>query len=276
MIKASPLGVNQTCKTFEMPTSTYYYRQKKLSRVYDETQVLEEIRKIKAEFIKYGYRRVTKELHRRGIIINSKKVRKLMKQHNLIVKRKRYTPRTTNSRHKLPRYQNLMKDVHVFQINQVWVTDITYIAINGEFAYLAHIMDLASRRIVGWELGWDMSTKLTKTALKRAVILRGKENVKGCIHHSDHGSQYLAFDYMQELSNYSMLPSMGEVGNSYDNAFAESLNKTIKNEEVWTNEYVSFIHAYESIATFVAKYNERRLHSSIGYITPLEFEEEKV
>lgn len=276
MIKASPLGINQTCKTFDIPASTFYYQKNRHTKTGNDDYIIQEIRKIKTEFLKYGYRRVTKELCRRGLWINNKKVLRLMKETNLIVKKRRYTPKTTNSRHKLPRYENLLEKALVVQVNQAWVSDITYVKVEDYFTYLALIMDLGSRRIVGWELSREMTTNLTITALKRAVLLRGEENVKGCIHHSDHGLQYLAHEYMNLLHQYGMLPSMGEVGNSYDNAFAESLNKTIKNEEVWINEYESFTDAYANISQFIRKYNERRLHSSIGYITPIEFEKEKV
>ena len=154
------------------------------------------------------------------------------------------------------------------------MADITYVVCGHIFLYLALVMDLFSRKIVGWELSREVDTDLTMAALNKAVESSG--TVEGCIHHSDHGSQYLAAAYIERLGELGMMPSMGEVGNSYDNAFAESLNKTIKNEEVWINEYDTFEQAYEGIEEFVKKYNERRLHSSIGYVPPNEYEQQQL
>lgn len=277
MISDSPLSVCRTCETLDVSKSAYYEWKQRTPRPNKDKNVLLEIRNIAMEFSRYGYRRITKELHRRGVLANHKRVYRIMGEHALLVKRKRFTPKTTQSNHSLPRYDDLVKGTVVNMPNQVWVTDITYIHVKNEFVYLALIMDLYSRKIVGWELSRDVDTQLTLSALKRAVVLRGKENVKGCIHHSDHGVQYLAKAYMSQLHKLEMLPSMGEVGNSYDNAFAESLNKTIKNEEVWINEYETFEQAYEQIGTFIEQiYNERRLHSSIGYVPPNEFEQQQL
>jgi transposase InsO family protein len=273
MIKKSSLPNAKACKVFGVSRSALY-KKCNLTQQKDDSKLLTVMQNICVEFSKYGYRRVTKELQRRSFVINHKKVRRLMKWHNLLVKRKRFNPKTTDSSHKLPRYPNLLPDLEITQTNQVWVTDITYVKVQDYFLYLALVMDLYSRKIVGWDLSRDVNTELTLTALKKAVQLRGIKNVKGCIHHSDHGVQYLAYVYTNQLKELGMLPSMGEVGNSYDNAFAESLNKTIKNEEVWINEYDGFDEAYENIARFIKKYNERRLHSSIGYMPPNEFEQE--
>jgi putative transposase len=276
MITRSSLPVRSSCTTLEVSKSAYYQWKNSGFTYKDDALVLAEIRDIAKEFSRYGYKRMTKELHRREFVVNHKRVHRIMKQHNLLVKRKRSTPKTTNSNHSLPRYPNRAKNMTPGNINQIWVADITYVRVADEFAYLALIMDRYSRKIVGWELSRNVDTNLTLTALRMAVTKRGKENAKGCIHHSDHGVQYLCGVYIQALEKLGMLPSMGEVGNSYDNAHAESLNKTIKNEEVWINEYETFEQAYESIARFVKKYNGRRLHSSIGYVPPDEFEQQKL
>lgn len=272
MIAKTTLPKVKSCGIFEVSRAGFYKYKKPAEK--DENELLGAMHQICFEFSKYGYRRVTKELHRRGMRINHKKVRQLMKENNLLVKRKRSTPKTTDSRHTLPRYPNRIQDLEVNRINQVWVADITYVICGKIFLYLALIMDLFSRKIVGWELSRNVDTDLTLAALNKAVQSRRK--VEGCIHHSDHGSQYLAGTYTQRLHQLGMLPSMGKVGNSYDNAHAESLNKTIKNEEVWINEYETFEQAYEAIATFVKKYNERRLHSSIGYVPPNEYEQQQL
>lgn len=275
MITRSSLSTRSACATVGVSTSAYYGWKDKPPIINKDTPILTEIRDVVGEFSRYGYRRVTKELKRRGIKVNHKRVHRLMKQHKLLVKRKRFTPKTTQSNHDLPRYENLAKEKEVTAPNQVWVSDITYIHLDEGFVYLALIMDLFSHMIVGWELSRDVDTNLTLTALNKAVLLRGVENIKNCIHHSDHGAQYLSGSYMDRLHQLGMLPSMGEVGNSYDNAHAESLNKTVKNEEVWINEYRTFEEAYGQIAKFIKKYNERRLHSSIGYVPPIEFEQQQ-
>ena len=276
MISHSSLDVRSTCAMLKVSRSSFYEWKNKKSAPDKVGDILTEIRTIASEFSRYGYRRVTKELQRRDVIVNHKRVHRLMKKHSLLVKRKRFTPKTTQSNHNLPRYENLAKKTVIIAPNMVWVSDITYVHLQDEFVYLALIMDLFSRKIVGWDLSRDVDTYLTLTALNKAVMLRGTKEVKGNIHHSDHGVQYLSMTYMDRLRELGMLPSMGEIGNSYDNAHAESLNKTIKNEEVWINEYETFEQAYTSIQQFVQIYNEKRLHSSIGYVPPNEFEQQRI
>ena len=276
MITYSSLPVRVACATLDVSKSAYYDTKNKEPAVGKDEAILNQIRVIANDFSRYGYRRMTKELQRSDIAVNHKRVHRIMKENSLLVKRKRFTPITTQSNHNLPRYDNLIKEKVITRSNEVWVSDITYIPVQNEFAYLALIMDLFSRKIVGWDLSRNVDTTLTLTALNMAVKLRGKDNVNGCIHHSDHGVQYLSGAYMDKLHELGMLPSMGEVGNSYDNAHAESLNKTIKWEEVWINEYKTFQQAYEAIAEFIKKYNEKRLHSSIGYVPPNEFEQQKL
>ena len=272
MITRSSFPVRTTCSVLEVSTSAYYQWKNKSPSADVDAPVLAAIREIAQEFSRYGYKRMTKELHRRGFAVNHKRVYRLMKENALLVKRKRSGPQTTNSKHSLPRYANHAKEKVTTGTNQVWVADITYIHLREEFVYLALIMDRHSRTIVGWDLSRNVDADLTLTALRNAVKVRG--DVRGCIHHSDHGVQYLCKAYIQALQELGMMPSMGEIGNSYDNAHAESLNKTIKNEEVWINEYETFEQAFEAIANFVKKYNERRLHSSIGYMPPMEFEQQ--
>jgi putative transposase len=276
MISHSSLDVRSTCATLKVSRSSFYGWKNKKFTIDKDGDVLTEIRTIAAEFSRYGYRRVTKELQRRDLIVNHKRVHRLMRKHSLLVKRKRFTPKTTQSNHNLPRYENLAKKAVITAPNMVWVSDITYIHLRDGFVYLALIMDLFSRKIVGWDLSRNVDTDLTLTALNKAIMFRGIKEVKGCIHHSDHGVQYLSAVYVDRLRDLEMLPSMGEVGNSYDNAHAESLNKTIKNEEVWINEYETFEQAYWGIQQFVQIYNEKRLHSSIGYVPPNEFEQQQI
>lgn len=276
MIQESSLPVNRASHVLGITPRAYNKWLKRKEPTDFNLKIRKEIHNITLEFPKYGYRRVTHALKRQGEEVNHKRILRLMREEKLLVRRKKVTPKTTQSNHNFPRCKNLAKEITVISPNQVWVSDITYISLEGEFVYLALIMDLFSRMIIGWDLSRDVDTNLTLNALNKAVMLRGIKKVKGCIHHSDHGVQYLSGAYTKKLQQLDMLPSMGEIGNSYDNAHAESLNKTIKNEEVWINEYQTLEELYNNIKEFIEKYNKKRLHSSIGYKPPLEFEKEQI
>ena len=273
MIKAAPISISKVCDTFEISKQAFYKWKKQEHPNNKDNEVLAVMQEIAAEFPKYGYRRVTHALRRDGVFVNHKKVRRIMKENNLLVRRKKSKPITTQSNHGLQKYPNLVKDIVLTGINQAWVSDITYISLLYEFVYLALIMDLFSRCCIGWALSRNPDSQLTLDALNMAIAMRGK--VEGCIHHSDHGVQYAAHAYVQRLHEAGMKPSMGEKGNSYENAFAESLIKTIKYEEVYMNEYKTMEDAYYNIKQFIKEvYNKKRLHSSIGYKPPMEFEAE--
>ena len=273
MISNTDITIGNSCSLLEVSRSSYYSWQLRssLPKVKDET--IELIKEICTDFSKYGYRRVTKQLHRDGKIINTKKVRRIMKEEKLVVRKKRYKPITTQSNHSLQTYPNLAKNFTPTGVNQLWVADITYIRLQYEFVYLAAITDVFSRRSVGWALSRNIDTQLALSALNKAIQLRGKENVIGCIHHSDQGVQYAAMAYVEKLREHDMLASMSRKGNCYDNAFAETFFKTLKYEEVLMNEYQTFDDAYQNIKRFIEEvYNKKRLHSSIGYVPPEEFE----
>lgn len=277
MIATSNLPVNRLCTELKLSTRSYYRWKNTDSTSVQKNEILKNIQSIAAEFPKYGYRRITKALHREGIVINHKPVRRIMKENNLLVRRKRFKPITTNSNHNFPKYHNLVQNLIPTAINQVWVADITYIWLLHGFVYLASIMDLFSRRCVGWALSRNPDTQLTIDALNMAIDLRGKGNLNQCIHHSDRGVQYAAHRYVQRLTEIGMRPSMGEVGNSYENAHAESFFKTLKTEEVYMNEYKTIEDVYSNVKQFIEEvYNKKRLHSSIGYKPPLEFEQENL
>lgn len=274
MISTNDIGINNACSLLEVSRSGYYHWQQRscLPEVKDE--IVERIKDICTDFSKYGYRRVTKQLQRDGKIINTKKVRRIMKEEKLVVKKKRYKPITTQSNHSLQTYQNLAKNFTPTRVNQLWVADITYIRLLCEFVYLAAITDVFSRRCVGWALSRNIDTNLALTALNKAIKLRGKKNVAACIHHSDQGVQYAATAYVEKLKEHDLLISMSRKGNCYDNAFAETFFKTLKYEEVLMNEYQTFDDAHQNIKRFIEEvYNKKRLHSSIGYMPPEEFEE---
>lgn len=275
MIKETTVPKQKAAAHFGITARGYYLWQNRPAPADKDIPVRKEIQSIALEFPKYGYRRVMHELRRRGETVNHKRVRRIMKEEKLVVKRKKHNPRTTQSNHSFPKYTNLTKGFTLTGINQIVVADITYIRLSQEFVYLAMIMDLYSRRCVGWALSRHPDTQLTLDALEMMIATR--RGVAECIHHSDQGVQYAAHAYVQRLNEVGMKPSMGEVGNSYENAHAESFFKTLKNEEVWMNEYETMEDVYRNIKQFIEEvYNKKRLHSGIGYMPPIEFEQKEV
>jgi transposase InsO family protein len=225
---------------------------------------------------RYGYRRVTAELHRQGIKANHKRVLETMRKHGLTCKKRVFRIRTTDSNHGLKAYPNLIKDLEVTRLNQVWVSDVSYIRLaNGETVYLAVIMDRFSRRFLGWQLSYNIDAQLCLDALGRAFKERQGTDLTGLIHHSDQGVQYASNEYVSKLEGKGIKISMSRKANPYDNAHIESAIKTIKYEEVYMDEYESFSDAYKNIKKFIeVVYDKKRLHSSIGYKTPAEFEKQ--
>lgn len=268
------MSLGEACQLVEISRNGYLAWEDRNPKHDDfEQEVRRALRKIAEEFPYYGYKRMTKALRRDGFAVNHKRIYRLMSKEKLLCKRKKFKPITTQSNHGLRKYRNLTKGFIPTSINQLIVADITYIALQTEFVYLAIQMDVYSRRFIGWELSREADTQLILNALNRAIALRGAENMKGCIHHSDQGVQYASHAYVQRLAEVGMLPSMSDKGNSYDNAYAESAIKTIKYNEVHMKEYESFEDAYANIKRFIEKvYNKKQLHSGIGYLPPEEFE----
>ena len=256
-----------------VPRSSYYRAAKPPLRATadrDES-VTFEIRSICEEMPRYGCPRVTKELHRRGYLVNHKRVFRIMRKEKLHCRRKKRFVRTTDSNHSFRVYPNLVKGLIPKRPNQLWRSDITYIRLATEFVYLAIILDAFSRRVIGWALSRHIDAALSVAALTMAIERRGVE--PGLVHHSDRGVQYACDEYVQMLRDHNIEISMSRKGNPYDNAMAESFMKTIKTEEVYINEYRDFNDAYSNIEQFIEiVYNKKRLHSSLGYCTPEEIE----
>jgi transposase InsO family protein len=257
--------VRLACALLGCSRSSYYYHPLRK----DETEVKSAIRSVAAEWPTYGYRRVTKQLHRQEWNINKKRVQRLMREMGLLAKAKRKARKTTNSEHDFPRYPNLVQDLEIVRPDQVWVSDITYIRLRSEFVYLAVIMDVFTRSIRGWHLGRGLDQSLTVIALDRALAEHTPE-----IHHSDQGIQYAATAYIEMLRAVEAEVSMAESGEAWQNGYAERLIRTIKEEEVDLSDYEDYYDAVSQLGRFLSDvYMHKRIHSSLGYLTPAEFEE---
>jgi transposase InsO family protein len=229
------------------------------------------IQRIGLEWPSYGRPRITAELRRRGWEVNPKRVYRLMRADNLLCVRKRKFVVTTDSNHGRKIYPNLAGEMALTGIDQLWVADITYIRLQTEFVYLAVVLDAFSRRVVGWALDGSVETDLPLAALRMALELRRPS--PGLVHHSDRGSQYASNDYTDLLKEHGCQISMSHKASPWENAGCESWMKTLKAEEVYRQEYRDLADARASIAQFIEEiYNQKRLHSSLGYRPPIEFE----
>jgi transposase InsO family protein len=237
-----------------------------------DMELRDTIQRIALEFPCYGWRRVTRELRRRGWTVNHKRVRRIMREDNLLCVRKRKFVVTTDSNHTRMVYPNLAQEMVLTDINQLWVADITYIRLQTEFVYLAVVIDAFSRRVVGYALERTLEDDLTLGALRMA--LESRRPAPGLVHHSDRGSQYASIDYTELLKAHGCRISMSHKASPWENGLCESWMKTLKTEEVYREEYRDLAEARASIARFIEQvYNRKRLHSALDYRPPVEFEQ---
>lgn len=259
-------SIQEGCQLVELPRSSYYYQSHKP----DESQLEHDLKTVAGQFPRYGSRRLFRQLRRApyGYSLGRFRMRRLMRQHNLLQKVKRKQYRTTNSNHPYPRYRNLVQDLEITCPDQVWVCDITYIRLFQEFVFLAIVMDVFTRSIRGWNLSKSLDTSLTLDALVQSLQDHVPE-----IHHSDQGVQYANREYVKVLQARQVQISMAGQGEPRENGYAERLMRTIKEEEVDLSDYQDFADAYRQIGRFLEDvYNTKRIHSSLGYLTPVEFE----
>jgi putative transposase len=270
------LSIERMCQLAQVTRSGLYRFVREQRPVDEEMEVRSMIQQIALEHRRrYGYRRITAELRRRGLYVNHKRVLRMMRNDNLLAVQPRQFVVTTQSKHRLEIYLNLAGRMKLTGINQLWVADITYIRLQTEFVYLAVILDGFSRKVVGWALERSMTSALTLAALQRALAER--QPPPGLVHHSDRGLQYAAWEYVQLLQQHHMIPSMSRPANPYDNASCESFIKTLKQEEIYVTEYRDLEHLRANITEFIEQYYNRcRLHSALDYRPPAEFEQESV
>jgi transposase InsO family protein len=264
--------VANLCRIAELSRASYYrWREPKVS-LREDADLRDQIQKLSLQRRHEGYRRITQRLRNLGLVVNAKRVLRLMRNDNLLSLRKKpFVPRTTDSRHPFPIAPNLIKGLIPTGVDQVWVADITYVRLGEAHVYLAVVLDAFSRKVVGWALEDYIDARLPLAALDMAIAERNPR--PGLIHHSDRGVQYACADYAARLAERQIQRSMSRPGNPYENAKAESFMKTLKGEEVDGRAYADLDQARSSIGQFLEEvYDADRLHSALGYKSPVDFE----
>jgi putative transposase len=268
------LSIERMCLLAGVSRAGFYRSLQERAPVEEDMEVRSVIQQISVEHRRrYGYRRISAELRRRGMLVNHKRVLRIIREDNLLAMQPRAFVVTTDSDHEFEVYLNLASRMKLTGMNQLWVADITYIRLKKEFVYLAVVLDSFSRKVVGWALDRTLAARLPIAALEQAIAQR--QPPPGLVHHSDRGVQYACGDYAQILQQHQMIPSMSRPAKFYDNASCESFMKTLKREEIYANDYRDLEHLLGNVEAFIEQYYNRcRLHSALGYRTPEEFERE--
>lgn len=263
---ASDYPVKMVCETLGVARSSYYHK----TTPRDDEQLCQVLQDLAGQWPTYGYRRMTVELQRSGWVVNRKRVARMMAELGLQAKKNSKRIKTTDSRHGGPRFPNLVLDRQIERPDEVWVADITYVTLGRGYVYLAVVMDVYTRGIRGWHLSRHLDQGLALAALERA-LMHGRPE----IHHSDQGVQYAAEAYVQRLQEQGVQVSMSRRGAAWQNGYAERLMRTIKEEEVYLSEYRDYADAQRQLGRFLDDvYMRKRIHSSLGYLTPAEFAEQ--
>jgi putative transposase len=268
------LSIERMCQMATVSRAGFYRSLKERVPQEESMEVRSAIQRIALEHRRrYGYRRVTVELRRRGMLVNHKRVARIMRADSLLAVQPKQFVTTTDSNHGLEIYLNLARRMKLGGIDQLWIADITYIRLKEEFVYLAVILDAFSRKVVGWKLDRTLASRLATEALEMAIEAR--RPLAGLVHHSDRGIQYASAEYVAILKKHEMISSMSRPANPYDNASCESFIKTLKREEIYANEYENLECLHDHIEEFIERYyNQKRLHSALGYRSPEEFEQQ--
>jgi len=271
MQRQGEISIGEMCEAARVNRASYYRNWKRKEPKAEQLAMRDAIQRQALKDRHCGYRRILRELKREGWVVNHKRVLRLMREDNLLSIRRRRFVLTTDSDHALHVYPNLGRHMALSGINQLWVADITYVRLKVEFVYLAVILDVYSRCVVGWSVNRTLQSNIAVDALEMA--LRRRRPKVGLVHHSDRGVQYASNRYVERLEAHGITISMSRPGNPYDNAWAESFMKTLKAEEVNAACYSNLEEVTSAISTFIENvYNRSRLHSALGYMSPMEFE----